>query len=132
MPRLARASQQDVLAVPRGRDWRLEITERGTLEGLGAARTGDQGGPLEPGQVRVDVRAAGVNFRDVLNVLGMYPGDGGIPGAEGAGVVTATGPEVADLTVGDAVMGILPVCFQPVRGVRSPAFGQGAGRVVVC
>ena len=65
-----------------------------------------QGGPLEAGQVRVDVRAAGVNFRDVLNVLGMYPGDGGIPGAEGAGVVTATGPGVAGLAVGDAVMGM--------------------------
>ena len=73
VPRLARASQQDVLAVPRGRDWRLEITERGTLEGLGAASTGDAGGPLEAGQVRVDVRAAGVNFRDVLNVWGCTP-----------------------------------------------------------
>ena len=56
--------------------------------------------------MRVDVRAAGVNFRDVLNVLGMYPGDGGVPGAEAAGVVTATGPGVAGLAVGDAVMGV--------------------------
>ena len=105
-PRLARAAQQQVLALPPGRDWRLEITERGTLEGLGAASTGDVGGPLEAGQVRVDVRAAGVNFRDVLNVLGMYPGDGGVPGAEAAGVVTATGPGVEGLAVGDAVMGV--------------------------
>jgi NADPH:quinone reductase-like Zn-dependent oxidoreductase/acyl carrier protein len=54
----------------------------------------------------VDVRAAGVNFRDVLNVLGMYPGDGGVPGAEAAGLVTAIGPGVSSLAVGDAVMGV--------------------------
>jgi NADPH:quinone reductase-like Zn-dependent oxidoreductase/acyl carrier protein len=105
VPRLARARSQDVLAVPPGRDWRLEITERGTLEGLAVAG-GVPGGPLGAGQVRVDVRAAGVNFRDVLNVLGMYPGDGGIPGAEAAGVVTAIGPGVSSLAVGDAVMGV--------------------------
>ena len=28
----------------------------------------------------VSVRAVGLNFRDVLNVLGMYPGDPGDPG----------------------------------------------------
>jgi polyketide synthase 12 len=107
VPRLTRAGSQDVLALPPGRDWRLEITERGTLEGL-AVGASVPGGPLGAGQVRVEVRAAGVNFRDVLNVLGMYPGDGGVPGAEAAGVVTGTGPGVSSLAVGDAVMGIFP------------------------
>jgi NADPH:quinone reductase-like Zn-dependent oxidoreductase/acyl carrier protein len=106
VPRLARAGSQDVLALPPGRHWRLEITERGTLEGLAAASTGDLGGPPGAGQVRVEVRASGLNFRDVLNVLGMYPGDGGVPGAEAAGMVTAVGPGVADVAVGDAVMGV--------------------------
>src|SRR5580704_7644862 len=105
VPRLARAGSLDVLAVPPGRDWRLEITERGTLEGL-AVGANVPGGPLGAAQVRVDVRAAGVNFRDVLNVLGMYPGDGGVPGAEAAGLVTAIGPGVSSLAVGDAVMGV--------------------------
>ena len=36
--------------------------------------------PLLPGQVRIRVTAVGLNFRDVLNVLGMYPGDAGAPG----------------------------------------------------
>ena len=36
--------------------------------------------PLRPGQLRVHVTAVGLNFRDVLNVLGMYPGDPGAPG----------------------------------------------------
>ena len=46
------------------------------------------------GQVLVEVHAVGVNFRDVLNVLGMYPGDPGPPGADCAGVVVAIGTGV--------------------------------------
>jgi len=38
------------------------------------------------------VRAVGLNFRDVLNILGMYPGDPGDPGGDCAGVVAAVGP----------------------------------------
>lgn len=59
------------------------------------------------GQVRVAVAAVGVNFRDVVAALGMYPGQAPPLGAEGAGVVLETGPEVTDLAVGDAVMGFL-------------------------
>ena len=57
----------------------------------------DAAAPLAPGQVRVAVRAAGLNFRDVLNALGMYPGDAGPLGVEGAGVVIEVGPGVTDL-----------------------------------
>ena len=45
-------------------------------------------------------RAAGVNFRDVLNALGMYPGDAGLLGLEGAGIVLETGPGVTGLAAG--------------------------------
>ena len=38
-----------------------------------------------PGMVELAVHAVGVNFRDVLNVLGMYPGDPGEPGSDCAG-----------------------------------------------
>ncbi|GDY42839.1 hypothetical protein SANT12839_037210 [Streptomyces antimycoticus] len=64
--------------------------------------------------MRVAVRAAGVNFRDVLNALGMYPGDAGLMGSEGAGVVLETGPGVTDLAPGDRVMGMLPGGFGPL------------------
>ncbi|MFD0381482.1 zinc-binding dehydrogenase [Streptomyces stramineus] len=73
--------------------------------------------PLGPGQVRIEVQAAGVNFRDVLNALGMYPGEAGPLGAEGAGVVTETGPGVRGLRAGDRVLGMM--------------FG-GLGPVAVC
>ncbi len=61
---------------------------------------------LQPGQVLLQVRAVGLNFRDVLNVLGMYPGDPGPPGADCAGVVTAVGAGVANLQPGMAVFGL--------------------------
>ena len=48
------------------------------------------------------LRAAGVNFRDVLIGLDMYPGNA-VPGSEIAGVVTETGPGVAGLAAGDAL-----------------------------
>jgi NADPH:quinone reductase-like Zn-dependent oxidoreductase len=46
-----------------------------------------------PGEVLLSVKAVGINFRDVLNVLGMYPGDPGAPGSDAAGVVMAAGME---------------------------------------
>ena len=66
---------------------------------------------LQPGMVWVEVHAVGVNFRDVLNVLGMYPGDPGPPGADCAGVVTAIGAGVTHLQPGMAVFGLAPGCL---------------------
>ncbi len=86
--------------------WRLDAGGEGTLEDLVVTpcpRT-----ELAGGQVRVAVAAVGVNFRDVLVALGMYPG-GGQLGAEGSGVVVEVGPDVTGLAVGDAVMGLLGV-----------------------
>ncbi|MFT3900136.1 MAG: quinone oxidoreductase [Gordonia sp. (in: high G+C Gram-positive bacteria)] len=57
-----------------------------------------------PGQVLVEVRAAGVNFIDTYLRRGMYPSRPPyIPGSEGAGVVTALGDGVDGLAVGDRV-----------------------------
>ena len=47
---------------------------------------------LRAGQVLLHVRAVGLNFRDVLNVLDMYPGDPGEPGSDVSGIVAALGP----------------------------------------
>ena len=44
--------------------------------------------------MRVAVRAAGVNFRDVLIALGMYPDGEAVMGSEGAGVVVEVGAGV--------------------------------------
>jgi NADPH2:quinone reductase len=61
-----------------------------------------------PGQVAVDVRAAGVNFPDVLTVQGKYqvkPPLPFTPGNEFAGVVRALGEGVRGLKIGDRVIG---------------------------
>jgi NADPH2:quinone reductase len=57
-----------------------------------------------PGQVRVRVQAAGVNFIDVYNRTGLYPGSLPlVPGQEGAGVVDALGAGVSGLREGERV-----------------------------
>ena len=60
-----------------------------------------------PGQVRIAVRAVGVNYPDVLIIEDRYqlrPARPFSPGAESAGVVDALGEGVADLAVGDRVL----------------------------
>ncbi|MEH1102966.1 zinc-binding dehydrogenase, partial [Micromonospora sp. CPCC 205561] len=82
---------------------------------------------LDAGQVRIAVRAAGVNFRDVLIGLGMYPDPAAVMGSEGAGVVVEVGPGVTDLAPGDRVMGMFELAFGPLavahreRVARMPA-----------
>ncbi|MFE2569957.1 SDR family NAD(P)-dependent oxidoreductase [Streptomyces mirabilis] len=100
------------LAMPEGA-WRLTPDETGSLEGLRLADAEDVAGPLPDGWVRIAVRAAGLNFKDVLISLGMYPG-GGVLGTEVAGVVTETGPGVTALAVGDRVMGVAAGGFGPL------------------
>ncbi len=103
--RLAAVGAGAVLELPAG-GWRLAAGGGGTLEDVVVVPAAPA--ELAAGQVRVAVAAVGVNFRDVLVALGMYPG-GGELGAEGAGVVVEVGPGVPRLAVGDAVMGVFGV-----------------------
>jgi NADPH:quinone reductase-like Zn-dependent oxidoreductase/NADP-dependent 3-hydroxy acid dehydrogenase YdfG/acyl carrier protein len=109
VPRLARAGggAGGGLALPEGRRWRLRAAEQGTLEDLLAAPAPELEEPLGEGQVRVELRAAGLNFRDILIALGVYPGEAML-GSEGAGVVLDVGDGVLGLAAGDRVMGLLP------------------------
>ncbi|MEV6182862.1 SDR family NAD(P)-dependent oxidoreductase [Streptomyces sp. NPDC052015] len=104
-PQLARPTDKDVLRAPAEGDWRLDVTTPGTLEALELLPLAQEE-PLAEGEVRIAVRAAGLNFRDVMIALGMYP-DRALIGSEGAGVVLDVGPGVTDLAPGDAVLGLL-------------------------
>jgi NADPH:quinone reductase-like Zn-dependent oxidoreductase len=84
----------------------LHMSERGSLDNLVLRDCKYEARELLSDDVEVKVRAVGLNFRDVLNVLGMYPGDPGAPGCEFAGVVTRVGSEVRRFNVGDEVMGM--------------------------
>ncbi|HEY2201553.1 MAG TPA: polyketide synthase dehydratase domain-containing protein, partial [Solirubrobacteraceae bacterium] len=134
-PRLARAESDRALAAPDGvSEWRLDAGAGGTLEDLSLVPAPEMAGALERGQIRVGVRAGGLNFRDVLIALGMYPGEAVI-GGEGAGVVLELGAGVEGLAVGDRVMGLMAGGFGPVSVsdrrsvVRIPegwSYGQAA------
>ncbi|AYG84644.1 Phenolphthiocerol synthesis polyketide synthase type I Pks15/1 [Streptomyces hundungensis] len=103
VPHLARAGSAQDLQLPAEGRWQLEIAAKGRLdEPLTITSLPER--PLAPGEIRAEVRAAGVNFLDVLNALGMVE----IPafGLEFAGVVTEVGSSVDQVKVGDAVLGL--------------------------
>ncbi|MFC3995973.1 SDR family NAD(P)-dependent oxidoreductase [Nocardiopsis sediminis] len=106
VPRLARTDAARDLVVPGDGAWRLDAEAKGSIDGLRLLEAPAADRALSAGEVRVDVRAAGVNFRDVLNALGMYPGEAGAMGVELAGVVREVGPKVTGLAPGDRVMGL--------------------------
>ncbi|MEV0221365.1 type I polyketide synthase [Streptomyces sp. NPDC050704] len=115
-PRLTPLADHPALLPPPGpAPWVLDrVGDGGTIDDLALAPAPDGlTAPLGPGQVRVDVRAAGVNFRDVVVALGLVPGMRGL-GGELAGVVTAVGPDVPGLAPGDRVLGLAPGAFGPV------------------
>lgn len=63
--------------------------------------------PLESGQVRIAIKAAGISFVDVLTARGEYqikPPLPFIPGSEGAGIVTEVAEDVSAVAVGDRVV----------------------------
>ena len=60
--------------------------------------------PPAPGEIQLRHAAAGLNYIDVYHRSGLYPVE--LPsglGVEGAGTVTAIGPDVSDIAVGDRV-----------------------------
>jgi len=111
--RLARVAAGDALAPPPDTAWRLDLTAAGTLDNLTLVPCPEVTEPLAAGTVRVAVKAAGLNFRDVLVALGMYPGQP-LLGGEAAGVVTEVGPDVTDIAPGDRVMGLFAGPIGPV------------------
>ncbi|WP_435841905.1 SDR family NAD(P)-dependent oxidoreductase [Streptomyces fragilis] len=113
VPRLVSAGTGESVALPGdGATWRLE-TPGGSPDDLRAVPQPAAREPLAAGQVRVAVRAAGLNFRDVLRVLGMVPGEEPL-GTEAAGTVLETGPGVEGLAVGDRVFGLVQGAAGPV------------------
>ncbi|GAA3566871.1 hypothetical protein GCM10022419_054440 [Nonomuraea rosea] len=116
VPRLERETAADLLKPPDG-PWRIDVTRPGTLANLTMAGTPDATLPLEPGQVRVAIKAAGLNFRDVLIALGMYPG-AALIGSEGSGVVIDVGAGVTEFAPGDRVMGLFTGCMGPVAATE--------------
>jgi acyl transferase domain-containing protein/SAM-dependent methyltransferase/acyl carrier protein len=86
---------------------RLESRERGHLDTLRFAPFAQP--ECGPGDVIIDVKAAALNFRDVLKALALYPGeapDARIFGDEVGGIVNAVGADVKHVKPGDRVFGL--------------------------
>jgi acyl transferase domain-containing protein len=136
---LKRASRQAVFRAPASSGGlRLRTRERGLLQNLHLDTIPCP--PPGPNEVQIAIRAAGLNFRDVLNALGLYPGDPGAFGMECVGVVTAVGEEVDTLQVGQSVFGFARDCFGEAVNVHASllvpkpeelTFEQAAGIPVV-
>jgi acyl transferase domain-containing protein/NADPH:quinone reductase-like Zn-dependent oxidoreductase len=101
-------ARDDALTVPDDGGWYLDVRERGRLDAFTVARDED-GRPPAAGEVRVEIRAAGVNFRDVLNALDLVPAPR--LGLEYAGVVREVGAGVEHVRPGDRVMGMATGTF---------------------
>ncbi|HET8935577.1 MAG TPA: polyketide synthase dehydratase domain-containing protein, partial [Polyangiales bacterium] len=97
--------------------WRVTVKESGRLDALEVVPAEDASTALGPNEVRVSVRASGLNFRDVVTALGMVPD--GLLGVECAGVVLEVGSEVRNVRVGERVLGMAYGSF--ASEVRSDA-----------
>ncbi|WP_399944363.1 SDR family NAD(P)-dependent oxidoreductase [Streptomyces sp. BBFR25] len=147
VPRLARRTTDGLLPEPTHETadtaavpWRLALEGTGSLDQLALRPHEDALRELGPDEVRISLRASGLNFRDVLTALGMVPGDHRAVAGEGAGVVLETGANVSWVRPGDRVMGILlegtgPVTVTDARLVvrmpRAMTFAEAAGTPVV-
>ncbi|GAA3368398.1 hypothetical protein GCM10020367_06570 [Streptomyces sannanensis] len=103
VPQLLRVGSARDLEIPAEGRWQLEIAAKGRLDEPLTVRALPERA-VAPGEIRAEVKAAGVNFLDVLNALGMVE----IPafGLEFAGVVTEVGGSVDHVKVGDPVLGL--------------------------
>jgi acyl transferase domain-containing protein/acyl carrier protein len=120
VPRLARLSLKPKCSSGTDTPFRLEVVKPGALDQVefrAVARRAPQAGEVE-----VAVLAAGLNFRDVMKVLGIYPIEQPVDqllGDECAGRVVAVGEGVAHLRSGDEVIVISPGCFSKYITVHS-------------
>ncbi|HVU25272.1 MAG TPA: SDR family NAD(P)-dependent oxidoreductase [Opitutus sp.] len=111
---------------------RLAISAQGGVDSLAlvcAARR-----PPGPGEVEIQIEAAGLNFIEVLYALGMLPASPELEnsfGLEGAGRIVAVGAGVTDFAVGDSVVAYANGCFAafvtaPANAVAKRPAGLGA------
>ncbi|ORA11148.1 polyketide synthase [Mycobacterium asiaticum DSM 44297] len=96
-----------ILEPPGDGPWRLGLSSAGTFENLRLEPVPGGEAPLQPGHVRVALRAIAANFRDIMITLGMFTHEA-LLGGEGAGVVVEIGPGVTEFAVGDSVYGFFP------------------------
>lgn len=119
--RIARGLASPQQSFDPGLPLRLESRERGILDSLRFVPFSMP--ECAPGEVLIRVHAAGLNFRDVLKALGLYPAetaDARMYGDEVAGDVVAVGEGVTHVKPGDRVFGLA------VFGLATHTLARGA------
>ena len=116
VPRIVRNVPEDHseanIVATTNESFRLEVTTPGILDDL-VLRLNNRSKP-GPGEVEIKVRAAGLNFRDVLIAMDLLPPviKGSLDiGWECVGTIVAIGENVENVQVGDDVIAIAPSCF---------------------
>jgi myxalamid-type polyketide synthase MxaB len=95
----------------------LQITNPGNLDSLEWKQiTKPQ---LQANEIAIEVKATGLNFRDLLVALDLYPDNERFLGLECAGEVIEVGKDVTDFQVGDAVIAISSNSFNEYLTVNS-------------
>ncbi|MGA8086341.1 MAG: SDR family NAD(P)-dependent oxidoreductase [Terracidiphilus sp.] len=88
---------------------KLVMSRPGELDSLAFQTSARR--PPGLGEVEIEVSATGLNFRDLLLALGMYPDPTAPLGGECAGTVSALGPGVKGLRIGQPVMAMVSNSF---------------------
>ncbi|KAK4458706.1 hypothetical protein QBC42DRAFT_19564 [Cladorrhinum samala] len=71
----------------------------------------DMSQPLGDGEIEVEIRAAGLNYKDIATTLGLVPENEYLLGLEGAGIITQVGANVTSYRIGDRVLVHGKGCF---------------------
>ncbi len=100
--RMIKKGAKDFLVPPDNQPFQLQKSPDQTFDKLSLQPISLQ--RPRRGEVEIQVHATGLNFRDVLNALGMYPGEAGPLGLECAGKISAVGEDVEQFQVGDEVV----------------------------
>jgi acyl transferase domain-containing protein/NADPH:quinone reductase-like Zn-dependent oxidoreductase len=112
VPRLEPAPGAE-LRPPATGPWRLDTPGSGDLGDACLVQAPEAERPLDAHEVRIEVRASGLNFRDVAVGMRLIPTETSM-GSEGAGVVAEVGARARAFRPGDRVFGVFKHSLGPL------------------
>lgn len=104
LPSDASTASRGTLSIPQKDPYQLVVRRRGVIDNIEVetVRRKEPG----PNEVEINVSSTGLNFRDVLKVLDMYPDNNPSLGSECVGIISAVGDNVTRYQVGDRVVAL--------------------------
>ncbi|KAL1639227.1 Type I Iterative PKS [Diplodia intermedia] len=110
--------QPQTFGADKSRALKLSIATPGQFDSLRFVDDPELANPLPENYIEVEIKAAGLNYRDVLAAKGEIPAN--VLGTEGAGFVTRVGPHVTDIELGDRVIVLSAECGTFQTYARAP------------